>query len=443
MKKILMIGAGKSATFAIDYFLDHAVQEQWFLVLADADIKTAQKKLRKSKHAQAVQLDVTDDVARRKLISESDLVVSMMPAALHLLIIKDCIAFGKHVVNASYVSPEIKALENEAKKAGMIILCEMGLDPGIDHMSAMKTIHELHEKGAVITGFKSFCGGLVARQSDNNPWHYKFSWNPRNVIVAGQGTAQFLENGQLRYLPYNRLFASNWKVTVNGSGTYEAYPNRDSLSYISLYGLEGVKTFIRGTLRRKGFMDAWHTLVQLGLTDDTYHIANSSKLNYKSFLKMYAAPSSESKALQAIYDYLQGEKVKHPIIEMYASAGLFSDKLIPIENATPAQILQSALEVAWRMEADDRDLVVMQHEFEYVFKNRKRVLHSSFVLQGDNQIETAMARTVGLPLAIGAKLILQGRINGKGLLLPIMPKVYTPVLAELKECGIEFLEHEA
>lgn len=438
-----MIGAGKSATVAIDYFLEHAAQEQWFLLLADADLKTAQKKIHKSKFASAHQLDVTDATERRKLIKQADLVISMMPPALHLLIIKDCIAFGKHVVNASYVTPEIKALEAEAKKAGMIILCEMGLDPGIDHMSAMKTIHELHEKGAVITGFKSFCGGLVARQSDNNPWHYKFSWNPRNVIVAGQGTAQFLENGQLRYLPYNRLFASNWKVAVNGSGVYEAYPNRDSLSYISLYGLDGVDTFIRGTLRRKGFMDAWHTLIQLGLTDDTYHIANSSRLSYKSFLKMYVAPTSESKPLQAIYAYLQGEKVKHPIIEMYASAGLFSDKLIPIENATPAQILQSALEVAWKMEADDRDLVVMQHEFEYKLKGRKRILQSSFVLQGDNQVETAMARTVGLPLAIGAKLILQGRINGKGLLLPIMPKVYTPVLAELKECGIEFLEYEA
>jgi saccharopine dehydrogenase (NADP+, L-glutamate forming) len=442
MKKILMIGAGKSATVAIDYFLEHAAQEQWFLLLADADLKTAHKKIHNSKFASAHQLDVTDATERRKLIKQADLVVSMMPPALHLVIIKDCIDLGKHVVNASYVSPEIKALEPLAKKAGVILLCEMGLDPGIDHMSAMKTIHELQDKGAKITSFKSFCGGLIARESDTNPWHYKFSWNPRNVVVAGQGTAQFLEGAQLRYLPHSRLFASPWKVSVNGSGSYEAYPNRDSLSYIELYGLQGVQTFIRGTLRKKGFMEAWHTLVQLGLTDDTYTIANSEKLSYKSFLKMYSAPSTD-KALQAIYNYLKGEKSKHPIIAMYASAGLFSDQLIPLKQATPAQILQSALELAWKMEEKDRDLVVMQHEFEYVLKGRKRNLYSSFVLKGEDRVNTAMARTVGLPLAIGAKLILQGRLKGSGLLLPIMPKVYNPVLVELKTNGVEFLDIEA
>ncbi len=445
MKHILMIGAGKSATAAISYFLSHAKTNKWQLTLADYDTKVAALKLQNSPYGIAKSIDVTNAASRRKLIAKADLVVSMMPPAFHLPIIKDCIALKKDFINASYATPEIKALAAEAKKAGIRILCEMGLDPGIDHLSAMKTIHELQTKGAKITAFRSYCGGLVAPISDNNPWHYKFSWNPRNVILAGQGTAQYREGGLTRYIPYNRLFTQTAPIQIEGYAPMEAYANRDSLSYIALYGLTDAATFLRGTLRVEGFCKAWDALVQIGLTDDSYTISNSATLTYKEWVKSYfnsgaVQANPHMPIINVIAGYLAGSKKKHEIIPMLESIGLFSDEVIGLNNATPAQILQQLLEKAWQMQAHDKDMIVMQHQFEYSYRKKNYRLNSTLVLEGEDQVHTAMAKTVGLPLAIGARLLLQRKIKEKGVLLPLTSEIYTPVLSELEKYGIHFKE---
>jgi saccharopine dehydrogenase-like NADP-dependent oxidoreductase len=440
-----MIGAGKSATVAIDYFLSNASQNKWHLILADADKEAVEKKLNKHPNATAKKIDINNAASRKKLIASCDLVVSMLPPAFHVSIIKDCIALKKDFINASYATPEILALQAEAKKAGVRILCEMGLDPGIDHLSALKTIHEIQQKGGKISSFKSYCGGLIAPESDTNPWHYKFTWNPRNVILAGQATAQYLDEGKVKYLPYNRLFSQTAKITIDSIGALDGYANRDSLSYIPLYGLQDATTFLRGTLRYDGFCEAWDVLIQIGLTDDSYKIANSSSLTYKQWLMSYFEGSTNTKnkhlpLLNEVAAYLNGKKSNSSLIQKLQSIGLFSEEIIGLPNASPAQILQQLLEKAWKMEPDDKDLIVMQHQFTYVLRKQTYHLTATLVCKGDNQLHTAMAKTVGLPLAIGAKLLLKNKVKAKGIVMPLTNDIYEPVLLELQQFGIVFKE---
>ncbi len=438
-----MIGAGKSATYAIEYFLKNAKKNNWRLLLADADIDLAKSKLNNHEAGLAKKMDVLNTASRAKLIKTADIVISMMPPAFHLPIIKDCIRYKKHFVNASYISPEIRKLESEIKTAGITVLCEMGLDPGIDHMSAMKTIHEIKKSGGKLVSFKSYCGGLVAPVSDTNPWHYKFSWNPRNVVVAGQGTAHYLENGEVKLIPYNRLFTQTETITVKGFGKYEAYANRDSLSYINTYGLQNIQTFLRGTLRVAPFCEAWQAIANLGLTDDSYKVANSHSLSYRKWcLSFLPLPSNCTDA--DIYQYLKNKgflKNKQQF-ELIKWLGLFTEKKIGITELTPAQILQTLLEEKWKMLPSDKDRVVMQHQFTYLQNRKQKSIHASLVLDGENNIHTAMAKTVSLPLAIGAKLILNNRVKKRGLLLPLTADIYNPVLKELETLGIQFHEEK-
>jgi saccharopine dehydrogenase-like NADP-dependent oxidoreductase len=445
-KTILMIGAGKSATYAIDYFLKHASTNNWQLVLADANLSMAQQKLKNSAYGKAVMLDINKPKARAALIKNADVVVSMMPPAFHILVIKDCIAFKKHFINASYITPEIKALQNAIDEAGIIVCGEMGLDPGIDHMSAMKTIDELKAKGATITSFKSFCGGLVAPESDNNLWHYKISWNPRNVALAGQGTAQCLQNGALSYIPYNRLFTQTQSIEIKPYGKFEAYANRDSISYMDTYQLPQVKTFLRGTLRKAPFCTAWNVLVQIGLTDDSFIMNHLNNMTYSDWLSSFLDHKNSNIVwVNKLNDYISGKpplKEDTKILTALTQLGIFGHEVISIETGSPAAVLQTLMERQWAMQATDKDMIVMQHEFKYTLLKKNYLLKSSLVLIGESNTYTAMAKTVSLPLAIATKMILQNKFKKKGILIPTHNWLYNPILKELKNYKIDFVEEE-
>ncbi len=442
MKKILVLGAGRSATAMIHYLLNQSASWNTMITVADQSAELAEKKIGGHEKGNAIAFDAQDEVVRKETIANHDVVISMLPPHLHILVAKDCIACKKHLVTASYVTNEMQELNDDVKKSGLLFMCEMGLDPGIDHMSAMKVIHEVQKNGGVITSFKSGTGGLVAPESDDNPWHYKVTWNPRNVILAGQGTAQYLENGVKKFVPYHRMFTTTEKFIVEGYGKFESYPNRDSLQYISKYGLEGVKTILRSTLRKEGYCEAWNALVQLGLTEDSYVIENASSLTYAQWLSSYL-PEKKKHSDKSIRDrtakYFDCGK-KSEMISRLEWLGLFSDEKVLLDHGTPAQILQQLIEKKWVMQPHDNDLVVMRHEFEFVQDEKQVRRISTLVLKGDDAINTAMAKTVGLPLALMVKLLLHSEIFLTGIHIPVMSQVYEPVLKELETLGIIFKE---
>ncbi len=437
-KNILIIGAGRSSSSLIKYLLDESVKNNWQVTVGDMSLKTAQQKVNNHPNGKAVLFDINDESQRNAEISKADIVVSMLPAFMHMSVANDCVKLKKNLVTASYVSKEMAALDSEAKKAGVILLNEIGLDPGIDHMSAMQIIDKLKAEGADITSFKSYCGGLVAPESNDNPWGYKFSWNPRNVILAGQGTAMYIENGKYKYIPYNRLFTQTETIQVDGYGNFDGYANRDSLSYRSAYGLENIPTMLRGTLRMPGYCSAWNVFVKLGWTDDSYKIENSHKMTYAQLLDAFL-PESNHSLKKRLADFMQlpedADEIKK--IEWLE---IFTDKKIKTENGTPAQILQELLEEKWLLKKDDKDMIVMQHLFEYVLNGNKHYITSSLVAKGEDQIYTAMAKTVGLPAAIAVKMILLNQLDLKGVKIPTEKTIYEPVLEELKSFGINFIE---
>jgi saccharopine dehydrogenase-like NADP-dependent oxidoreductase len=368
------------------------------------------------------------------------MVVSLLPAALHIHIAKWCLQAHKHLATASYISEEMKALHTEAESKGLVFLNEMGLDPGIDHMSAMKMMDEIRAKGGIISGFKSYCGGLVADEDDGeNPWKYKFSWNPRNVVLAAQGgPAVFLEHGQLKLLPYHQVFAMPINYGIPNYGQLEAYPNRDSLKYIELYHLNGVKDMIRGTFRKPGYCKAWQVLVDLGLCDDSQVLHLPTNTTMSEWLGMYL-PAGAGNLKSKLQAYTQ---CSEDAIEKIDYLGFFSEEQIPMLTGTSAQILEEVLKLKWKLEASDKDLVVMLHKIDYNLNGQAHTQIASMVLKGESNTHTAMAKTVGLPLAIGVKLILENKISEKGVLAPVFEDIYLPVLEELKGFGIDFIEND-
>ncbi|MEX1201779.1 MAG: saccharopine dehydrogenase C-terminal domain-containing protein [Ferruginibacter sp.] len=422
MKTILLIGAGKSATVLIQYLIKECEANDWKFLVADADIQQVLAKTGSSKFATAIALDVNDDVARENLIQKAHVVISMMPPALHFLIAKDCVEYRKHLLTASYLDEKMKSLKDEINHRKLLFLCEMGLDPGIDHMSAMQLIHRLKKESAIIQSFKSHCGGLIAPESDNNPWHYKISWNPRNIVLAGNAGAVYKEANQIIKVPYEKIFAGGHQVKVESLETLAWYPNRDSLSYISLYKLPEATTFIRTTLRHPQFVKGWHAIVSAKLTNDKNRLAEKN-ISFKEW----------SADIQAFVN----EENK----EMLQYIGLFKEELIPVAANSNADVLQYLLETALAMLPNDKDMIVMLHEITYKLNGVSTTLHSSLVVKGENNISTAMAKTVGLPLGIAAKLLLTGELSLFGLHIPITPEIYEPVLKELKHQGIVFVDH--
>ena len=441
MHKILIIGAGRSSSSLIDYFLSNAKTYGWHVTIADANKTAVESKISKYKDiATAVEFDVQNISLREVLIKQADFIISMLPAFMHGDVARDCIQFGKHIATASYVSQDMKDLDAEAKKKNLLLLNECGLDPGIDHASAMKVIHEIQNKGGKITSFKSFCGGLVAPESNDNPWGYKFSWNPRNVILAGQGTAQFIEEGKLKFIPYNRIYTQIETIEVDGYGKFDAYANRDSIGYKEPYGLNDANTMLRGTLRMPGYCKAWNVFVKLGLTDDTYKIKNANALTYTDLLESFLpkGPASVKEKLIAF----MGSEIDSEIISKLEFLELFSNKKITMVEGSPAELLQNLLEEKWLLKAGDKDMIVMQHQFEYTLNGAHKKLNSSLVVIGDDEVHTAMAKTVGLPLAISIKNFLTGKFKLYGVQIPIVKEIYEPMLQELETLNVHFTENE-
>ncbi len=442
MKNIFLIGAGLSASTLINYLLENSEEHDWKLLVGDYSLETATKKINGHKNAKAIKFDVFNEDQRNEEVSKTDIVISMLPARMHHMVVESCIKFKKDMVTASYVSNELKAIKDEVDASGILILNEIGVDPGIDHMSAMKIIDIIKEKNGKIKAFRSYTGGLVAPKYDNNPWNYKFTWNPRNVVVAGQGSAaQIIVNGKYKYIPYHRLFKRISRTEVLDYGEFEIYPNRDSLKYRKTYGLENIPTMIRGTMRRPGFSRAWNIFVQLGATDDTYTIEDSENMTYRdfinSFLKYDPVLSVEEKICK-VFNIPEDSNIMYK----FRWLGVFRKTKIGLKNATPAQILQKILEEKWVFEEYDRDMIVMQHKFEYELDNKYFEITSSLVHEGKDYTNTAMSSTVGLPVGIAVKMILTGKIKAKGIQVPVSKAIYEPVLEELKNYDIDFIETE-
>ncbi|MGB5417891.1 saccharopine dehydrogenase family protein, partial [Algibacter sp.] len=359
MRKILIIGSGKSTSYLLKYLLDKSSEEDLFLTVGDLHIENAKTLINNHKNAKAITLDVFDETSRTKAIKNADIVVSMLPARFHIEVAKDCINYKKHMVTASYVSPEMQALDREAKENGLILMNEIGVDPGIDHMSAMKVLNGIRDKGGKIILFESFTGGLVAPESDNNLWNYKFTWNPRNVVVAGQGgAAKFLQEGSYKYIPYHRLFRRTEFLEIDNFGRFEVYANRDSLKYQDVYGLEKIKTLYRGTMRRVGFSRAWNIFVTLGMTDDSYIIDDSENMSYRDFVNAFLPYSpSDSVELKLRHQLKidQDDVVWDKLVEL----DIFNpNKEVNLKKATPAEILQKILMDSWTLAKTDKDMIV-------------------------------------------------------------------------------------
>ncbi len=441
MKTILTVGAGRSTPVLIQYLTKVVQQQQWKLIVADQDKSLVEERLNTLPGIEKAVLNVLDKESRDNLISGSDIVLSMLPARFHPLILESCIKYKKDLITPSYLSSEMKALKPEINRAGILVLNEMGLDPGIDHMSAMRALEAIKNKGYQLTGFESFTGGLMAPGYDNDPWQYKLSWNPRNVVLAGQGGAvRFLHNGKFKYIPYNRVFRRTERIDIEGHGSFEGYANRDSLKYLDKYNLEGISTIYRGTLRRPGFCRAWDLFVQLGATDDSYIMEGSENMTCREFINSFLPFNPTDSVELKLMHYLKIDQ-DSGLMEKLQWLDIFSDKVVGLKDATPARILEHILKQKWTMAPDDKDMVVMWHKFFYHNDEKEAFQQTSaLVVIGDDRGHTAMAKTVGLPMGIAAEMVLQGRINVTGLHLPVLENIYQPVLQELEKHQISFKE---
>jgi saccharopine dehydrogenase-like NADP-dependent oxidoreductase len=438
VKKIAVFGAGRSTYYLFEY-LNNLIERGHALSVKvyDNSEDNLKQQLNGLAHISGHNIDVGSALAVQNAIMGCDIAVSMLPPALHMNVARFCIEHSKHLATASYVSPEMQALHNEALVNGLIFINELGLDPGIDHLSAMQTLDRLRSEGAEITGFESFCGGLIAEQYvQDNPWKYKFTWNPRNVVLAGQsGMAVYRHHGHIKCIPYNGLFKRYDIYALPGYGKFEAYANRDSLGYEKAYGLEGVPTLYRGTLRKAGFCDAWNTLVQLGMTDNQTYLQIPGMTGL-DFLEVFLPDQGLS--IEARIEHLTGAN-RHSI-EALRWLGLMDRTPLPLQEGTPAEILLELLKERWELGPDDHDLVVMMHETSYRLQGKDSTIRSWMTVEGEDTRRTAMAKTVGLPLAMGVRLIAEDRIQGKGVMIPTDAQWYEPIMRWLKEYGIQFHE---
>jgi saccharopine dehydrogenase-like NADP-dependent oxidoreductase len=429
MKQILLFGAGKSATSLIRYLIGVATDRGWQLVVAENNLPLAESKIGSATCARAVGLAVEQEAARDLLVQEADVVISLLPPALHYLVALSCVKAHKHLLTASYVDESIRELAPAIRDNGLLFLCEMGLDPGIDHMSALHFIEQIKNDEGRIVSFHSHTGGLVAPESDDNPWHYKISWNPRNVVMAGVSGARYLEDGRIVTKEYVELFDATGHIVLPGVGALAWYPNRDSLPYMSLYGLEETPTFIRTTLRYPAFCKAWSAIVRAGLTDDKAAVSEKDKDRGKAGELLTFAEWSAP-----LLPFVNAANK-----EMLEFLGLFEAAPIPAAACSSADVLQYLLETRLAMQSADKDMIVMQHEISFTTAaGAIRKEQSTLVVKGEDNLNTAMARTVGLPLGIAAKLLLEGKITLRGLHIPIVPELYIPVLRELEQEGIFF-----
>ena len=442
MKKILVIGSGRSSTSLIKYLLDNSNLENWKVTVVDFNLELAISKVNNHPNGLSFKLDANNDEKRKEFIESADVVISMLPAHMHFKVLKDAVDCGVHVITPSYITDEIKSLNKDALKNNVLVLNELGLDPGIDHMSAKKIIDDVKAKGGILNGFESYTGGLVAPESDDNPWNYKFTWNPRNVVLAGQGSAaKFIKEGKYKYIPYNKLFRRTEIIDVPGYGQFEGYPNRDSLKYRSIYELDNISTMYRGTLRKVGFCRAWNIFVQLGATDDSYIVEGSENMTNREFINSFLKFNTNDSVELKLRHYLRIEQDDY-MWDKLVWLGIFEDKKIGLKDASPAQILQKILQEKWSLSTADKDMIIMWHRVSYSLNKIEKELISYMAYIGKDSTITAMSDTVGLPLGIATKMLLNGSIKIRGVVLPLEKQIYNPILKELKEYGIDFIEHE-
>jgi saccharopine dehydrogenase (NADP+, L-glutamate forming) len=443
-KTILVLGAGRSSASLIDYLLSDATAHGWHIVVGDLAEDMARVRIGDHPRGTATRFDIADEARSHIAIAAADVVISLMPAALHPQVARLCLALGKHLLTASYVSADMRALHTAALEKDLLFLNECGLDPGIDHMSAMAMIDSIRNVGGTFISFESFTGGLIAPETDpENPWRYKFTWNPRNVVTAGQSTAKFLQDGVFKYIPYQQLFQRTTPVTVTtydgagfkDHGTFEGYANRDSLHYIETYGLHGIRTMLRGTLRYPGYCSTWNILVQLGCCDDTYDLENVDKMTHVQFISAFLdlAPGQDPAQKIAELFHLAPSS---PELQRIRWSGFFSDEPLGLTKATPAQAVEHILNKKWKLNPQDKDLVVMVHRLIYKVGTVTHQNEVFLVVTGEDSLHTAMAKTVGLPLGVATKLLLNGQIRQRGVQIPIVPELYIPILAELANLGI-------
>ena len=424
----------------LKYLEENSNKFGWEITVGDRDIKHAREKV--NNVTRLITLDVFNELQLNAEVQAADIVVSMLPARFHPVVAISCLKHSKSMLTPSYESHEMSDMKTMAKSLGVLFLNEMGVDPGIDHMSAMQIIDRIKEQGHELLDVETFTGGLIAPESDNNPWHYKITWNPRNIVLSGQeGPACFIQEGTFKYIPYHRLFRRTEKIDIEGYGKFEGYANRDSLKYIAKYDLQGVPTVFRGTLRRPGFCRAWDVFVQLGATNDSYVMQHTDNMTYKEFINSFLYYSREDPVRTKLYQYMHIDQ-DSDVREKLEWLGIFDNTKIGLKDATPAQILEHILCKKWALEPGDKDMLVIWHKFVYREKGKKTptLLTSSMVVTGDDTLNTAMSKAVGLPLGIAVKMVLSGQIKLEGVYIPTIKEIYEPVLRELAMHGIEFRE---
>ncbi len=441
MKTILILGAGRSATSLIDYLLDQSTDLQWSIRVCEANISLAEESIKGHQNGEAVPFDINDDSQRSTEIGGADIVISMLPARFHYLAAKTCAELGINMLTASYITDEIQALDKEFRSKGKLLIMECGLDPGIDHMSGMRVLDRIKRDGHQLKGFETFTGGLLAPNGDDNPWQYKFTWNPRNVVLAGQGIVKFIQMGKFKYIPYSRLFRRYEMIHIPEYGYFEGYANRDSLQYLDVYNLRGIETLYRGTLRRPGFCKSWNVFIQLGATDDSYQMDGVDKMTHREFINSFLYYNPNDSIELKLAHYLNIE-LEAEVMHRLKWLGIFENELVGLKEGTPAQILEHILKKKWTLRPDEKDMIVMWHKFDFLDGQKHRQIQSHMVIEGKNSRNTAMSLTVGLPLGIATKMVLTGAIKSSGVQIPIKNEIYNPILNELEKSGITFSEIE-
>jgi saccharopine dehydrogenase (NADP+, L-glutamate forming)/spermidine synthase len=434
MKKILILGAGLVARPLVRYLLD---QPEFRVEVASRTVSKAEKLVNSHPRGVAKELNLKSDEALKNEVVGADLVISMVPYAFHPKVAELCIAHKKQMVTTSYVSDAMKKLDADARKAGIIILNELGLDPGIDHMEAMRVIHEIHDRGGKVEGFISFCTGLPAAEANSNPFGYKFSWSPTGVLLAGKNSARYLQDGKEVFIPAEKLFESYSLRTIEGLGVFEGYPNRNSLPYIDLYGVPETKTMLRGTLRNVGWCETIRTMVRLNLLEQEEK--DWAGMTFSDFLRKQMGTRAKD-VKKAVSDRL-GLPLGLAIFRRFEWLGLFSDEPLPVQKGSALDNMSARMTAKMAYLPGERDMICLQHEFfaSYPKSGREKIV-STLIDYGIPGGDSSMSRTVGLPPAIGTRLILEGKITEKGVHIPVQPDIYLPILDELKNLKIAFHE---
>ena len=443
LKQILVLGAGQSAAYLIFHLLGLAHDHGWFVTVGDLDLDLARARVAEHAHGKAIYSDVKNETLRSGQIAAADVVINMLPAAHQGLVAWDCVNHGRHMLSVSYRDRAVRDLGPDAHRKGVLLLCELGLDPGIDHMSAMALIRRLHADGGRIRGFRSYGSGIPAHDQPQNPLRYVITWNPRNVVMAGYDGAQYMENGKIKLVPYHQVFHHTWTVDVDGVGTLEAYPNRDSMAYRESFGLHHAETMIRGTLRHQGWSETWSQIVRLGLPNETLRIPGLRERTYREVIEMFLPLNfAEARIEQRVAGYL-GISPTGRIMENLRWLGIFSDQKVVAREDTAASMMAHVLQEKLPLTHEMRDLVILVHEMEVEYPEGGRApekITSTLVSKGEAGGFSAMSKTVGLPTAIAAKLLLEGRLPLTGSQIPTHPSIYEPVLADIESFGLAFAE---